>query len=84
MKLIKPFIKGIIIFIKNMLSTGTNESAKRTMAVIIIINIIIIAFICVFMDSQAPEIVPLMFKGAILLLGLEITSDTIKSLKNKK
>ena len=30
MKKINWFFKGLILFIKNMLSTGTNESAKGT------------------------------------------------------
>ena len=76
-------MKAIFKFIKNMLSKGTNESSKRTMGVLIIISIIIIAFICVFSKAQAPEIVDTMFWGAMLLLGVETVSDTIKSLKNK-
>lgn len=81
MKKVFKFIKGLLTFIKNMLSKGTNESAKRTMAALIIINVIIIAYICLYRHCEAPELVPLMFKGAMLLLGLELTAEIFKSYK---
>ena len=56
----------------------------RTMGVLIIINTIIIAYICVFSKSQAPEIVDTMFWGAIILLGVSVAPNIINGLKNSK
>jgi len=80
----RKFFKGLILFIKNMLSKGTSESSKRTMGVLIIVNSIIIEYICVYKHIEAPEIIGTMFWGAIILLGAEVTTGAIQNIFSKK
>lgn len=80
----RKFFKGLILFIKNMLSKGTSESSKRTMGVAIIVNVIVMAYICVLKNIEAPEIVETIFWGAIILLGVELASGTVKYFSKTK
>lgn len=80
----KKILTELWLFIKNMLSKGTSESSKRTMGVLIIVNSIIIEYICVYKHIEAPEIIGTMFWGAIILLGAEVTTGAIQNIFSKK
>lgn len=80
----KKFINKILSFIKRMLSKDSPESSKRSMGVLIVINTIVIEYICVYLHIEAPEIVNTVFIGGIVLLGVTAFSGVLGKYVNKK
>jgi len=83
MKSIKWFFKGLILFIKKMLSSDTSESSKRSMGCLIVVNTIIQEYFCIFLNKDAPELIETVFWGGIILLGVSVAGNTLSTIFKK-